>query len=91
MRQDVKWVLENNNPTSSKDVLGQGEAAGQRNASSDSVHTAKYNSSLCNCILLAMELWTNLHSSTQMKEIYPNMASMVQIPTSKGFFGNGME
>ena len=52
MRQDVKWVLENNNPTSSKDVLGQGEAAGQRNASSDSVHTAKYNSSLRDCLFL---------------------------------------
>ena len=65
--------------------LVEDEAAGQRNASSDSVHSARYNSSLCDCHLLAIELWTNQHSSMQMKEMYPYMALMILIPSSKGF------
>ena len=32
-----------------------------------------------------MELWMNLHSSTQMKEMYPDMAWVVWIPARKRF------
>ena len=65
--------------------LVENETTGQRTSSSDSVHTSRYNSSLRDCRLLAMELWTLQHSLTRTKEMYANMASMVQIPTSEGF------
>ena len=66
----------------------ENQAAGQLVASLDSVHAVRYSSSHCNCQLLAMELWTNQHSSTLMKEMYPDMSDMtsiVQIPSCKGF------
>ena len=66
----------------------ENQAAGQLVASLDSVHAVRYSSSHCNCQLLAMELWTNPHSSTLMKEMYPDMSDMtsiVQIPSCKGF------
>ena len=79
---------ETTNQQARKMSLVEDEAADQRNVSSDSVHTARYNSSLRDCRLLAMDLWTNPHSSARMKEMYPDMAmmaSMARIPVSKGF------
>ena len=64
----------------------ENQAAGQLVASLDSVHAVRYSSSHCNCQLLAMELWTNQHSSTLMKEMYPDIASIVRIP-AKDFLG----
>ena len=43
-------------------------------ASSDSVHTARYNSSLHDGQLLSLQLWTHPHSSTQMKAMFRDMA-----------------
>ena len=65
--------------------LVKNETACQQNAISNIVHAAKYNSSLRDCLLLVMELWTNPHSSQLMKKMYLNMASMVLIPASKWF------
>ena len=67
--------------------LVDNKTAGQRTASSDSVHTVRYNSSLRDCRLLAIEFWTNQYSSTQMKEIHPDMASMVLDSLAKDFLG----
>ena len=65
------------------------EAAGQLNVSSDSVHIARYYSSLCDCLLLAMELWTNPHSSTRMKEMYPKWHQWSGLQLAKDFRGPG--
>ena len=51
---------------------------------SNSVHTARYNSSLCDCQLLALEFWMNPHSPTQMKKMYFSIASMFWIHKCKG-------
>ena len=53
------------------------EAAGHRVASSDYVHKVRYDSSLRDFQLLALNLWTHPHSSTQMKAMFPDMASMI--------------
>ena len=49
------------------------------------IYVMRYNSSERDCQLLALESWTNLHSSMQMKEMYLNMASKFQIPWHEGF------
>ena len=52
-------------------------------ASSDSVHTVLCRSTLHECQLLAMKLWTSQHSFMQIKAFCLNIASLCQIPERK--------
>ena len=70
--------------------LVEDAAFGQRFAISDSVHTARYNYSLCDYQLLALELWMHPHSSTQMKVLYlPKCLSILEQHTGPKEAGSG--
>ena len=78
MRPDFKWVWKEN-------FMVEAEAACQRVANSDSVHTPRHNQSLRDCHFHALKLWIRLHSSTYMKGMYADTESMIRIPSRKGF------